>query len=92
MIEDKWKGKNLLKILEDDGEVIMDEEWDHQKFEINDEVEALTVSPSKISSMLESSSSGSSSSSSGGSSSSDSSSDSSGSSNSASNEEKSFKC
>ena len=29
MIEDKWRGKNLLKIIEDDGDVLMDEDWDH---------------------------------------------------------------
>jgi hypothetical protein len=37
LIEDKWRGKNLLKIIEDDGEVLMDEDWDHHKLEIQEE-------------------------------------------------------
>jgi hypothetical protein len=87
MIENKWRGKNLLKIIEDDGDVIMDEDWDHQKFEVNNEVETKKVSQSFSSMILSSSSSNASSSES---SSSNSSSDSSDSLNSASDQEKSF--
>ena len=39
MIEDKWRGKNLLKIIEDDGEVLMEEDWDHQKKKLEDKSE-----------------------------------------------------
>ena len=56
MIEDKWKGKNLLKIIEDDGEVLMEEEWDHQKKELEDKSENSNISKSRVSFSAESSS------------------------------------
>ena len=49
MIEDKWRGKNLLKIIEDDGEVLMEEEWDHQKKELEDKSENSNTSKSRAS-------------------------------------------
>jgi len=55
MIEDKWKGKNLLKIIEDDGEVLMEEEWDHQKKELEEKTERSKASKSKVSSSVQSS-------------------------------------
>ena len=51
LVEKKWKGKNLLKIMEDDCEVMMDEDWDHHK----EEIEKSHVKTSKEK-MLESSS------------------------------------
>ena len=49
MIEDKWRGKNLLKIIEDDGEVLMEEEWDHQKKELEEKSENSKTSKSMVS-------------------------------------------
>ena len=49
MIEDKWRGKNLLKIIEDDGEVLMEEEWDHKKKELEEKSENSNSSKSMVS-------------------------------------------
>jgi hypothetical protein len=49
MIEDKWRGKNLLKIIEDDGEVLMEEEWDYQKKELEEKSDNSKTSKSMVS-------------------------------------------
>lgn len=49
MIEDKWRGKNLLKIIEDDGEVLMEEEWDYQKKELEEKSDNSKKSKSMVS-------------------------------------------
>ena len=56
MIEDKWRGKNLLKIIEDDGEVLMEEEWDYQKKELEEKSDNSKTSKSMVSYSAQSSS------------------------------------